>query len=105
LQECLKHLGETNKVEEEAIMEPTNARFFSSSLFFFSHINECELISYLCAFVLLILEKFFKHFWSYFKPMPIRPLKRPPLQEITKKYLSKMRAFEESKTKIGGGYG
>ncbi len=47
-------------------MESTNARFFSSSLFFFSHINKHELVSYLHAFILLILEQIFKHFSSYF---------------------------------------
>jgi hypothetical protein len=43
-------------------MEPTNTSFFSFSLFFFSHINKHELISYLRAFILFSLEQFFKNF-------------------------------------------
>ncbi len=57
-----KRPGITSKVEEEAKMEPTNTSFFSFSLFFFSHINKHELISYLRAFILFSLEQFFKNF-------------------------------------------
>jgi hypothetical protein len=53
-----KRPSKTNKVEEEVVMELTNTRFFSSSLFFFFHINERELVSYLCIFISFTLEQF-----------------------------------------------